>query len=61
MGFGGGYLLWLIWLWPAVHIAMSPRSRGGAMVGWLILALAFSWVAYGVYLIVTQPRLDAKK
>ncbi len=42
---------------PLVHVILSPRSEGGAKVGWFILMLLFSWLAYPVYLIATQKNV----
>ena len=47
-------------LWPAIHILISPRSVGGEKFGWFLLAIFFSWLAYPVFLIVTQ-KSAAKK
>lgn len=51
-------LLFILLIVPALHVVSSPRSRGGAKVGWFILMILFSWLAYPVFLIVTQKELD---
>lgn len=47
----------LLYLAPVFHVLFSKRSSGGAKVGWVILTLMFTWLAYGVFLIVTQKKL----
>lgn len=50
-------LLVALYIWPMIHVIISPRSTGSARVGWFILMLLFSLPAYAVYLVVTQKNL----
>ena len=54
-------LLLILFLIPLLHVIGSPRSQGGAKVGWVILMVLFSWLAYPVFLIVTQKEVDKYK
>jgi len=54
-------LLVIIMLIPALHVIGSSRSEGGAKVGWLLLMLFFSWLAYPFFLIVTQEQVSKNK
>ena len=54
-------LLFILIIIPALHVIASPRSRGGAKVGWFILMVLFSWLAYPFFLIVTQKELDKNR
>ena len=49
----------VLYLAPLLHVLWSPRSRGGAKAGWFMLVALFSWIAYPVYLIVTQKQISA--
>ena len=53
-----GLFAFFILLWPLVHVIKSDRSHGGARVGWFLATLLFSWLAYIVFLIVTQSAAD---
>lgn len=46
-------------LFPLIHVLASDRSHGGAKFGWFAAVFLFSWLAYIVFLIVTQPAKDA--
>ena len=39
---------------PVIWVLVSGRSRGGAKLGWSILALFLSWIGLAAFLIVTQ-------
>jgi len=54
-------LLVVVMLIPALHVIGSPRSEGGAKVGWLLLMLFFSWLAYPFFLIITQRQVNRDK
>ena len=43
---------------PLIHVAASNRSHGGAKFGWFVAVLFFWWLAYIVFLIVTQKTAD---
>ena len=51
-------LLLAAYLWPMIHVIISPRSTGGTKFGWFVLMFFFSWLAYPVFLIVTQKNLS---
>jgi len=51
-------LILLVLLIPPVHVIASSRSHGGAKFGWFLATLFFSWLAYIVFLIVTQKTKD---
>lgn len=53
-------LLVLAYLWPLLHVLVSPRSAGGAKFGWIVLMFLFSWLAYPIFLITTQKNLPKK-
>ena len=53
----GAFLL----IWPVVHVLGSGRSHGGAKFGWFLAVFFFSWLAYIVFLILTQRTIDEKK
>jgi len=53
-------LLVLVYVWPMIHVLISPRSVGGARFGWFVLMFLFSWLAYPFYLITTQKNLLKK-
>lgn len=53
-----GLVGFFIFLWPLVHVLKSDRSHGGAKFGWFLATLLFSWLAYIVFLIVTQSTVD---
>lgn len=55
-----GLVGFFIFLWPLVHVLKSDRSHGGAKFGWFLATLLFSWLAYIVFLIVTQSTVDKK-
>tara|TARA_Y100001933_G_C18884305_1_gene515454 strand:+ start:376 stop:603 length:228 start_codon:yes stop_codon:yes gene_type:complete len=55
-----GLFAFFIFLWPLVHVLKSDRSHGGAKFGWFLATLFFSWLAYIVFLIVTQSTADKK-
>lgn len=46
------------YLTPLLWVVLSPRSRGGAKLGWFIVVLLFSWLGFAVFLIVTQSPRD---
>ena len=50
----------LIIVFPLIHVLASKRSHGGAKFGWFIAVFCFSWLAYIVFLIATQPQKDAQ-
>ncbi|MCH9742087.1 MAG: hypothetical protein K0U21_02655 [Proteobacteria bacterium] len=50
----------LLLFFPMLHVLVSARSHGGAKFGWLLAMLFFSWLAYIVFLIVTQKNIDQK-
>ena len=54
------FVLVIVYLWPMVHVALSPRTQGGAKFGWFALMFLFSWLAYPFYLIVTHKNLSGK-
>ncbi len=43
---------------PAVHIALSQRSSGGAKIAWFIAAIVAPIITYIAFLIVTKPTDD---
>src|SRR5690625_7692466 len=47
-------LIIFLMVWPALHVVISDRSHGGAKFAWFVVAAFFSWLAYLVFLIVTQ-------
>ena len=53
-------ILVLAYLWPLLHVLVSPRSTGGAKFGWIVLMFLFSWLAYPFFLITTQKNLPKK-
>jgi len=63
MGLGGISIWQLIiliaLLFPIIHVLASKRSHGGAKFGWFLAVLIFSWLAYIIFLIVTQSTKDA--
>ncbi len=50
----------LLLFFPMLHVLVSARSHGGAKFGWLLAMLFFSWLAYIVFVIVTQKNIDQK-
>ena len=50
----------IVTIGPLIHILASSRSHGGAKFGWFVAYLFFSWIAYIVFLIVTQKNVDRK-
>ncbi len=52
-------LIFFIVVFPLIHVFASGRSHGGAKFGWFAAVFLFSWLAYIVFLIVTQPAKDA--
>ena len=54
------WLILVLFLIPVVHVLVSSRSHGGAKFGWFLATVFFSWLAYIVFLIVTQGRKDAQ-
>ena len=48
----------IIYIFPLIHVVASSRSHGGAKFGWFFAALFFWWLAYIVFLIVTQKTAD---
>jgi hypothetical protein len=54
-------VLFLILLFPLFHVLISIRSHGGAKFGWFLAVFFFSWLAYIVFLIVTQKNADQNK
>ena len=64
MGLGGisiwQLLIIFLILFPLIHVLASSRSHGGAKFGWFAAVFLFSWLAYIVFLIVTQPAKDAQ-
>ncbi len=46
---------------PLIHVVFSSRSHGGAKFGWFLGVLFFSWLAYIVFLIITQKTVDQNK
>lgn len=50
----------LLLFFPILHVLVLARSHGGAKFGWLLAMLFFSWLAYIVFLIVTQKNIDQK-
>ena len=48
-----------IFIVPPVLVLSSSRSHGGAKFGWFICTLFFSWLAYAVFLIMTQKQKDS--
>ena len=63
MGLGGisiwQLLIIFLILFPLIHVLASGRSHGGAKFGWFAAVFLFSWLAYIVFLIVTQSAKDA--
>ena len=51
----------IIYISPLIHILASNRSHGGAKIGWFLAYLFFLWIAYIVFLIVTQENADRNK
>jgi len=47
-------------VFPLIHVLASKRSHGGAKFGWFMAVFFFSWLAYIVFLIATQPQKDAQ-
>ncbi len=61
-GIGVFQILFLFLLMvPLFHVLASPRSQGGARFGWAVLMVFFSWLAYPVFLIVTQKEANKHK
>lgn len=65
----GGVSIWqlliilaivFLFIVPLIHVLASSRSHGGAKFGWFMAVFLFSWLAYIVFLIVTQPAKDAQ-
>jgi uncharacterized membrane protein len=54
-------ILVLFFLVPIIHVLISSRSHGGAKFGWFLGVLFFSWLAYIVFLIITQKTADQNK
>lgn len=52
-------LFFVLFIFPMLHVVFSKRSHGGAKIGWFIAVFIFSWLAYIVFLIVTQKELNA--
>lgn len=50
--------LFILFIGPLIHIVASRRSHGGAKFGWFLAYLFFSWIAYIVFLIITQKTVD---
>ena len=48
----------VIYIGPIIHILLSKRSHGGAKFGWFLAAFVFPFIAYIVFLIVTQKMAD---
>lgn len=57
----GQLLLILFILVPLLHVISSQRSHGGAKFGWVLLMVFFSWLAYPVFLIMTQKEINKSK
>lgn len=43
----------------AIHVLVSSRSHDGAKFGWCAAVLLFPLLGYIIFLIVTQPAIDA--
>jgi hypothetical protein len=54
-------VLAIIWIFPTVFVLLSGRSRGAAKFGWFLLSIFFGWVAFAVFLIVTQRRREPER
>ena len=50
----------LVYLWPLLHVVISPRASGNAKFGWFVLMFLFSWLAYPFYLLSTQKTRSNK-
>jgi len=62
MGVSIWQLIIVIFLFaPIIHVLASSRSHGGAKFGWFLGVLFFSWLAYIVFLIITQKTADQNK
>ena len=53
-------VLLLVYGLPLIWVLVSDRSHGGAKLGWLIVILAFSWVGFAAFLILTQASKDRR-
>jgi len=51
-------ILVLVTVVPPILVLSSNRSQGWAKFGWFVGALFFSWIAYIVFMIVTQKPDD---
>ena len=54
------FLSVVVIVFPLIHVLASKRSHGGAKFGWFFAVFCFSWLAYIVFLIATQPQKDAQ-
>lgn len=53
-------LVIFVFVFPPLHVLISSRSHGGAKFAWFILALAFNWITWVIFMIVTQHEVDAR-
>jgi hypothetical protein len=58
---GMGLLEWIFLIVlsvPPLFVIWSKRVSGGRKVLWVVLTSLFSWLAYGVFLVVTRAPKD---
>lgn len=54
-------IILILTIFPFLHVLFSGRSDGGAKLGWLIAVLCFSWIAWAIFLIVTQRDYNDRR
>ena len=54
-----GFVLFILFLLPAVIVLFSKRSSGWKKVGWFVIALWFSYIGLILFLLITKkPSLE---
>lgn len=58
VGFGQGWLFWLLYWIPVILIGTSPSVAGRRKLIWMGLALILSWFTYVVFF-ATETKDDS--
>lgn len=53
-------LIFIVFFLPIILIAISPRAEGMKKFWWILMSVILSWIAYVLFLILTN-KTETKK
>jgi 4-amino-4-deoxy-L-arabinose transferase-like glycosyltransferase len=54
-------LIFIVFFLPIILIALSPRTKGTKKFYWILLSIILSWIAYVLFLILTDKAENKKQ